>query len=76
MVRITGSGGFSLNVQAGSDATYGFLAKLDNKPNTLAYTVQLLDAQGGALSARVTVTFTGECERNLAFVNFVQIRPF
>jgi len=76
IVKITGSGGFSLNLQVGSDPTYGFLAKVDNKPNTLGYGVQLFSAQGVTLSPRYAVTFPGDCTQNLAFVNFVQIRPF
>jgi hypothetical protein len=68
--------GFSQAVPIDTDPTYGWLIKLDNKVNRQTYSVILRSADGTAISRPVAVVFTGDCNQNLALVNFFQARPF
>jgi hypothetical protein len=68
--------GFSQTVQIDTDPAYGWVVKVDNKPNRLTYTIQLLSREGAQLSPPVTIRFPGTCENNLALVSFAQRRPF
>ncbi|GAB4555683.1 MAG: hypothetical protein OHK0023_27190 [Anaerolineae bacterium] len=55
---------------------YSWLIKVADEPNRLTYTVQLFSASGIRLSPMVQVQFSGNCQENLALVNFGQARPY
>jgi hypothetical protein len=75
-VQITSSSGFSQTVDIDTDPTYGWIVKLDNKPNRLTYEVQLITANNLTLSRKVPIQFAGTCDQNFALINFSQTRPF
>ena len=65
-------------VDSGSNTLYGaggWEQPVDNKINMLTYYVELRSPAGTTISPRITVTFPSDCARNLALVNFVQVRP-
>lgn len=65
-------------VTSGSNSLYGaggWEQPVDNKINGNTYYVELLSPGGTAISPRIQVTFPTDCTRNLALVNFVQVRP-
>lgn len=67
---------FAQNVPIESDSTYGWVIQVGARPRRATYRVQLLSREGVILSPAVSVQFDGSCERNLAQVDFTQIRPF
>ncbi|MFQ3534464.1 MAG: hypothetical protein SNJ58_01170 [Aggregatilineales bacterium] len=67
---------FARNVPIESDSTYGWVIQVGERPRRATYRVQLLSREGVILSPAVSVQFDGNCERNLAQVDFTQIRPF
>lgn len=65
-------------VTSGSNSLYGaggWEQPVDNKINGNTYYVELLSPGGTPISERIQVTFPTDCTRNLALVNFVQVRP-
>jgi hypothetical protein len=81
VVRVTGPGdpgsGESVTGSAPSYATAGYEVQVAQGALPLDYQVQVFDETGTTpLSAVITVTFSGDCEANLALVNFVQVAPF
>jgi hypothetical protein len=78
-IAVTSGAGFSTTVSSGSNARYGesgWLAQVDAAANAQTYTVELRNSQGVALSPKVTVSFSGSCDQNLALINFLQTRPY
>ncbi len=76
-VRITGPGVGERFVITGSNSLYGaggWEQPVDNVINGNTYYVELLSAGGTPISPRIEVTFPLDCSRNLALVNFVQVR--
>lgn len=73
--QVTGSN-FAQRVPIESDSTYGWVIQVSGRPRRATYRVQLLSREGVILSPAVSVQFDGNCERNLAQVDFTQIRPF
>lgn len=74
-VQVTGRN-FTQRATLESDSTYGWLIQVSDRPRRATYRVQLLSREDVILSPAVTVQFDGNCERNLAQVDFTQIRPF
>jgi hypothetical protein len=74
-VQVTGRN-FAQRASIESDSTYGWLIQVGERPRRAAYRVQLLSHEDVILSPAVTVQFDGNCERNLAQVDFTQVRPF
>ncbi|MBO9309943.1 MAG: hypothetical protein J7551_09180, partial [Chloroflexi bacterium] len=74
-VQVTGKN-FARRAALGSDPAYGWLIQVGERPRRAAYRVQLLSREDVILSPAVTVQFDGRCERNLAQVDFMQVRPF
>lgn len=63
-------------VKSGTNTLYGpagWEQPLDNKVSASTYFVELLSDDGEIISNRVRVDFPGDCEKNLALVNFIQI---
>jgi hypothetical protein len=73
--QVTGRN-FARRAAIESDSTYGWLIQVGERPRRATYRVQLLSREDVILSPAVTVQFDGSCERNLAKVDFTQIRPF
>lgn len=82
-VRLSGTyGGGSVDMSSKSgeinvfgQSAFGFI--LDNqqiKSNSLS--LQLFDENGQALSAKVNLSISGECDGNLVLVNFKQVQDF
>lgn len=82
-VRLSGTyGGGSVDMSSKSgeinvfgQSAFGFI--LDNqqiKSNSLS--LQLFDENGQALSAKVSLSISGECDGNLVLVNFKQVQDF
>lgn len=74
-VQVTGKN-FTQRVPIESDSIYGWVIQVGERPRRGSYRVQLLSREDVILSPAVTVQFDGNCERNLAQVDFTQIRPF
>ncbi|MFQ3567081.1 MAG: hypothetical protein SNJ59_08770 [Aggregatilineales bacterium] len=77
-VHVFGSGVDAFAV-SGSNTLYGpsgWEIPVSNFINTNTYIVELQSATGTIISPQVQVTFTSDCTRNLALVNFQQNRPF
>ncbi len=81
IVKLTGSYGGGMvelssesgEVEIYGQSGYGFV--IDNKQiksDTLY--IQLFDAQGNPLSAKVNLSISGECDGNLLLVNYKQVR--
>ncbi|PJF31022.1 MAG: hypothetical protein CUN51_05970 [Candidatus Thermofonsia Clade 1 bacterium] len=73
--QVTG-GNFTQRISIESDSTYGWVIQVSGRPRRATYRVQLLSREGVILSPAVSVQFDGNCERNLAQVDFTQVRPF
>ncbi len=54
----------------------GWEIGVSNTVNSNSYLVELQTEQGTIISPPVTVTFSTDCNRNVALVNFEQTRPF
>lgn len=81
-IRISVAGPKGVGVQTTpsplNDTLYSpgsWLFPVDNKVSTASFTVQLLNSTGAPLSDKVPVKFTGDCQKNIIYVNFVQMRP-
>lgn len=77
VIHIFGPNGLDRTVQSGSNSLYGVAGwefPVDNKINANTYTVELMSAGGTIVSRQITVTFPNDCARNLALVNFIQVR--
>jgi hypothetical protein len=64
-------------IDSGSNTLYGaggWEMPVDNKINSNTYYVELESQGGTVVSPRITVTFPADCARNLALVNFIQVR--
>lgn len=64
---------------SGSNTLYGISGwevPLSTSLTNNTYLVELQSAQGTIISPQVAVTFTQDCSKNLALVNFEQERPF
>jgi hypothetical protein len=78
-VHVIGAGGFDRSTVSGTNSLYGQSGWEINVGNTVApatFIVELRSPQGTVISPQVQVTFPGNCNGNLALVNFVQTRPF
>ncbi len=73
--QVTGTN-FSECVPIESDSNYGWVIQVSRRLGRGTYGVQLLSREGVILSQSVSVRFDGDCNRNLAQVDFTQIRPF
>jgi hypothetical protein len=73
---VSGVTGFSQSIPIDTDPLWGWLVPVDNKTNSLTYTVELRNAFNEPISPQVRVTFPNDCNRNLALINFTQQRPF
>jgi hypothetical protein len=76
-IHIFGPNAFDRTVDSGSNSLYGpggWEQPVDNKINGSTYYVELLSGAGTPISPRITVTFPSDCEKNLALVNFIQVR--
>jgi hypothetical protein len=65
-------------VISGSNSLYGaggWEQPVDNKINGNTYYIELLSPAGTPISERIEVTFPTDCTKNLALVNFIQVRP-
>ncbi len=64
---------------SGSNTLYGISGwevPLSTTLTSNSYVVELQSAQGTIISPQVPITFTPDCSKNLALVNFAQERPF
>jgi hypothetical protein len=64
-------------IDSGSNSLYGgggWEQPVDNKINGNTYYVELESQGGTVISPRVTVPFPSDCSKNLAMVNFIQVR--
>lgn len=64
-------------VDSGSNSLYGAAGweqPVDNKINGNTYYVELESQGGTIISPRVSVQFPSDCTKNLALVNFIQVR--
>jgi len=64
-------------VDSGSNSLYGAAGweqPVDNKINPNTYYVELESQGGTIISPRITVAFPSDCTKNLALVNFIQVR--
>ena len=52
----------------------GFWVLVINQFNSNAYTVEVLNSKGVQISTPVTVQFTADCMKNVAIVNFNQVK--
>ncbi len=78
-VNVSAATGFNQTTVSGSNPQFGqagWQVQVDTKPNNQTYVVELRNAQGVPISDKLSVTFPGGCNANLALVNFVQTRPF
>lgn len=73
--QVTGTN-FNERVPIESDSNYGWVIQVSRRLGRGTYSVQLLSREGVTLSQAVSVRFDGDCNRNLAQVDFTQIRPF
>jgi hypothetical protein len=70
-------GDIDRRVDSGSNSLYGAAGweqPVDSKINGNTYYVELESQGGTVISPRVTVTFPSDCTKNLALVNFIQVR--
>ncbi|MBL8162120.1 MAG: hypothetical protein JNJ61_09050 [Anaerolineae bacterium] len=77
VINIVGPNALDRTVVSGSNSLYGvggWEFPVDNKINNFTYSVELRSAAGTTISPRITVTFPADCARNLALVNFIQVR--
>jgi hypothetical protein len=77
-IHVFGSGVDTYAV-SGSNTLYGISGweiPVSNAVLANSYLVELQTSQGTIISPQVQVTFTADCSRNLALVNFKQTRPF
>lgn len=74
-VQVTGRN-FTQRASIESGSVYSWLIQVSERPRRASYRVQLLSREGVILSPAVSVQFDGNCERNLAQVDFTQVRPF
>lgn len=77
-VHVFGSG-IDTYAVSGSNTLYGISGweiPVSNAVSGNTYLVELQTSQGTIVSPQVQVTFTSDCSRNLALVNFKQTRPF
>lgn len=78
-VHVIGAGGFDRETVSGSNTLYGSSGWEIAVGNTFtqdSFIVELRSPQGTVISPPVQVNFPGNCNSNLAQVNFVQTRPF
>lgn len=78
-VAVSTPGGQPITALSGSsprNGPSGWLVKVGSSPFRGRYEVELRNKDGVAISPKVTVDFTGQCESNLILVNFFQTRPF
>ncbi|MCC6614462.1 MAG: hypothetical protein IT320_13360 [Anaerolineae bacterium] len=78
-VHVFGAGNFDQYTVSGSNSLYGaggWEISVGTAVGTGNYVVELITTQGTRISSQVTVSFPGDCTRNLALVNFIQTRPF
>ncbi len=75
-VMVTSAGGFNQTVPIDTDPVSGWLVQVAGNPNDTTYTVVVLSPTGAQLSRKIRVTFTADCNGNLALVNFSQTRPY
>jgi len=64
-------------VFTGSNSAYGqsgFEVRVANSINPGTYFVQLESRNGIPISSEVQVTFPGDCDQNVALINFEQVR--
>lgn len=73
--QVTGTN-FNERVPIESDSNYGWVIQVSQRLGRGTYRVQLLSREGVTLSQAVSLQFDGDCNRNLAQVDFTQIRPF
>lgn len=77
-VHVFGSG-IDTYAVSGSNTLYGISGweiPVSNVVTSASYLVELQTSQGTIISPQVPVTFVPDCSRNLALVNFKQLRPF
>jgi hypothetical protein len=70
-------GDIDRRVDSGSNSLYGAAGweqPVDNKINANTYYVELESQGGTVISPRVEVPFPSDCTKNLALVNFIQVR--
>jgi hypothetical protein len=70
-------GDIDRRVDSGSNSLYGAAGweqPVDNKINGNTYYVELESQGGTVISPPVTVSFPSDCTKNLALVNFIQVR--
>lgn len=70
-------GDIDRRVASGSNSLYGAAGweqPVDNKINANTYYVELESQGGTIISPRVPVQFPSDCTKNLALVNFIQVR--
>jgi hypothetical protein len=75
-VHVFGSG-IDARAQVGTNSFYGVSGweqAVDTKINANTYFVELLSAQGTAISDRIQVSFPSNCEQNAALVRFYRTR--
>ena len=78
-VHVFGVNNFDQYTVSGSNSLYGAGGWEISVGTTISasnYVVELITTQGTRISSQVTVSFPGDCTRNLALVNFIQTRPF
>ncbi len=76
-IHLYDSSGFDRRVESGSNTLYGlggWEQPVDNKINAQTYFVELESAGGTVVSPRITVSFPSDCTKNLALINFIQVR--
>ncbi|MBZ0280232.1 MAG: hypothetical protein K8L97_05795 [Anaerolineae bacterium] len=77
IIHIFGPNALDRTVQSGSNSLYGVAGwefPVDNKINANTYYVELMSAGGTVVSRQIPVVFPNDCARNLALVNFIQVR--
>ncbi len=81
-IRISVAGPKGIGVQTTpsplNDTLYSpgsWVFPVDNKISSASFTVQILDGKNKPLSDKVKITFANDCQQNVIFVNFTQLRP-
>lgn len=77
VIHIFGVNALDRTVTSGSNSLYGaggWEFPVDNKISSDTYYVELMSGAGTVISPRITITFPNDCLRNLALVNFIQVR--
>ena len=78
-IAVSSSSGFNQTTTSGSNPRYGtagWQVQTGAQASNASYLVELRSDKGVPLSTKVTVTFGGACNQNLALINFFQTRPF